>query len=370
MRHLVSKISILTLCALLYSCGGRQKESPFERTKTNAEEVFDLEDIQQNGELIVLTQYGPDTYFEWRGEHFGRQYMLADAYARSIGTQMRVEVCRTVDELQRRLDSGDGDIVVCNIPDSMQTEENDYFRADTIIRSWAVSRKCPRLAENLARWIAENNDRMVALSTIQIRSTNGRKYSPRKKVSAPIRNLARGEISVYDHLFRQHSRGIGWDWKLLAAQAYQESAFDPEAVSFMGAMGLMQLMPSTAKTVGVKMNKVFEPEHNLKGAVKLIALLNEHYNDINNPSERINFILAAYNAGSGHVDDARRLAHKYGKDPNRWLGNVDGFVLRMSEARMYNQPEVQHGYFRGSETYDYVNSIRARWEEYRLKVKG
>ena len=370
MRHLVSKISILTLCALLYSCGGRQKESPFERTKTNAEEVFDLEEIQQNGELIVLTQYGPDTYFEWRGEHFGRQYMLADAYARSIGTSMRVEVGRSVEELQKRMATGDGDIIIYNVPDSLRTEDYVYLKADTIISGWAVSKRCPELAENLQAWIEENNTNLVALSTLEIRTSNGRRYTPRRRVSAPIRNLARGEISIYDPLFKQYGKSLGWDWKLLAAQAYQESAFDPEAVSFMGAMGLMQLMPSTARSVGVKMDKVFVPDHNVRGAARLISLLKEHYAEIRNESERINFVLAAYNAGSGHVDDARRLAKKYGKDPDRWLGNVDGFVLRMSQPRFYNQPEVQHGYFRGEETHNYVNSIRSRWDEYRRKVRG
>ena len=69
------------------------------------------------------------------------------------------------------------------------------------------------------------------------------------------------------------------------------------------------------------------------------------------------------------MDDARALALKYGKNPDRWLGNVDVFVLKMSEAQYYNQPEVKHGYFRGSETYGYVNAIRARWEEYRRKVR-
>ena len=370
MKHSGLQISILLLTALLCSCGGRHKESPFEQTARERQEWFDLTQIQNNGELIVLTEYGPDTYFEWRGEHFGRQYMLADAYARSIGTSMRVEVGRSVEELQQKMAEGYGDIIIYNVPDSLRTEENVYVKADTIINGWAVSKRSPELAANLESWVEENNWNLVALSTLQIRSSNGRSYAPRKKVSAPIRNLAKGEISLYDRLFKQHARMVGWDWRLLAAQAYQESAFDPEAVSFMGAMGLMQLMPSTARSVGVRMDHVFVPEHNVKGAVKLIGQLKEHYSEIGNESERINFVLAAYNAGAGHVDDARRLAKKYGKDPNRWLGNVDSYVLRMSQPRFYNQPEVQHGYFRGRETHDYVNSIRARWEEYRRKVKG
>lgn len=369
MKHLRLLISfVVLLSALLFSCRSKRADSPFDRS-VKEQEWFDLTEIQENGELIVLTEYGPDTYFEWRGEHFGRQYMLADAYARSIGTSMRVEVGRSIEELQKRMATGDGDIIIYNVPDSLQTEDNVYLKADTIISGWAVSKRCPELAENLQEWIEKNNSNLVALSTLEIRTSNGRRYTPRRRVSAPIRNLARGEISIFDPLFKQYGKNLGWDWKLLAAQAYQESAFDPEAVSFMGAMGLMQLMPSTAKSVGVKMDKVFVPEHNVRGAARLISLLKEHYSKIHNESERINFILAAYNAGSGHVDDARRLAKKYGKDPDRWLGNVDGFVLRMAQPRFYNQPEVQHGFFRGQETHDYVNSIRSRWDEYRRKVR-
>ena len=64
------------------------------------------------------------------------------------------------------------------------------------------------------------------------------------------------------------------------------------------------------------------------------------------------------------------VAKKYGKNPNVWLGNVDAFVLKMSDSQYYNQPEVKYGYFRGGETYDYVNSIRARWNEYKKKIRN
>ena len=174
---------------------------------------------------------------------------------------------------------------------------------------------------------------------------------------------------MYDAVFKRYSALCQWDWRLLAAQAYQESAFDPLAVSYMGAMGLMQLMPSTAKEVGIDEDEVFDAAANVHGAVKFISNLDRHYASIARRDERINFILAAYNAGPGHIDDARALAKKHGKDPDIWLGNVDSFVLRMSEAEYYNQPEVKHGYFRGAETYNYVNGIRDRWEKYKSSIK-
>lgn len=153
------------------------------------------------------------------------------------------------------------------------------------------------------------------------------------------------------------------DWKLLAAIAYNESAFNPNATSHMGAMGLMQLMPSTARQYGAA--NPYDPEQSVRASAKLIANLIAHYASVPDPSERINFMVAAYNAGPGHVDDARRLAEKRGKDKNVWKDNVDEFVLYMSNPEYYNDPVVRHGYFRGGETYNYVNYVRSDWDRFR-----
>lgn len=352
---------------------------------------FDLPDIQQNGELIALSTYGASTFFEFRGENFGLQYMIAREYAKSIGVSIRVERCRNEEELIRRLQDGEGDLVIsaiqcpdsikedalscgekaiCQFLDSMSVQRNDKMLSSKGNKlAWLTRSDAPILAESLNGWMDEHAADFYDYVTIKIRTTRGKEYTPRRRVSAPILNMAKGQISVHDNIFKRYATTCGWDWRLIAAQAYQESAFDPEAVSFMGAMGLMQLMPSTAKSVGVSQDRVFDAETNVKGAVRLINQLNSHYASITNKDERINFILAAYNAGPGHVDDARALAKKYGKNPDVWLGNVDSYVLNMSKAEYFNQPEVAHGYFRGSETYDYVNSIRSRWTMYRTKIK-
>lgn len=393
-----NKTYLLFSLLSLASCGSNTKSDESaafanHESVTNDEE-FDLHDIQDNGELIVLTLYGAYSYFEFRGENFGAQYMLADEYANSIGVCTRIEVCRSLDEMIRKLVNGDGDIIAYNInvDDSLKDkvtycgqaplttflDSMSIVRGDAELRkgsvAWAVRNTSYELAESLSAWMVDNQKDFFDMTTIRSR-TNGKKgrkgryYAPRRKVAAPILNLAKGQISVYDNLFKEYSVQCGWDWRLIAAQAFQESGFDPQAVSWMGALGLMQLMPSTARDVGVGENDVFIPERNIQGAVRLIKQLDSHFSDVVNRNERINFILAAYNAGPGHVDDARALCRKNGRDPNVWQGNVDSYVLRMSEARYFNDPVVQHGYFRGSETYGYVNSIRARWNEYQQKIK-
>lgn len=387
----------IILCLLLSiiacdkkSTGNHAGQSPYMPNASQENPHFDLPDIQQNGELIVLTLYGPESYFEFRGEDFGLQFMIAREYAKSIGASVRVDVSRNQKDLVRKLMNGEGDFVACqmDIVDSLTSQMT--FVGESILTSfmdsvsrqrkdeslrprqhaaWAVRKDSPLLSASLLQWMVAHQKDFFEYTTIRIKSSGGRTYTPRRKVSSPILNAAKGEISLYDNIFKQYAIQCGWDWRLMAAQAYQESSFDPQAVSFMGAMGLMQLMPSTAREVGVSQSEVFNPTSNVRGAAQVIKKLNTRYAAIANADERINFILAAYNAGPGHLDDARALAKKYGKNPNVWLGNVDVFVLKMSDPEYYNQPDVKHGYFRGSETYDYVNSIRTRWSDYKRKIR-
>lgn len=389
----VKFLSVTALSILLVACNGQDKKvkSYSQPNHAAGSDFFDLRDIQSNGELIVLMLYGPGSYFEFKGEDFGVQYMLANEYAKSIGCRIRVDVSRNPKEMVEKLLAGEGDIIATSISendsladmlaycgqkemsrflDSLSVQRKDSSLKTDGRMAWAVRSDAPLLRKSLDSWIAANEQSFFDMTTIRIKGSGGKTYTPRRSVKSPILNLAKGQISTFDVYFKQYSRQCGWDWRLLAAQSFQESGFDPNAVSWMGAMGLMQLMPSTARSVGVGQGEVFDPECNIRGAVRLITQLNRHYSDIYPENERINFILAAYNAGPGHVDDSRALAKKNGKDPNRWLGNVDSYVLNMSKPEYYNQPEVKHGYFRGSETYDYVNKIRTRWDEYKSKVKN
>ena len=146
---------------------------------------------------------------------------------------------------------------------------------------------------------------------------------------------------------------------------YQESRFKSNVKSWAGAYGLMQLMPTTAKRFGV--NKSSSPTDNIKAGIKFIKWLDKRFENrgITDEEEKIKFILASYNVGLGHILDARRLAEKYGKDPNVWENNVDEFILKKSDPEYYHDPVVKYGYCRGSETYQYVYQILDRYEHYK-----
>ncbi|MCR4836501.1 MAG: transglycosylase SLT domain-containing protein [Bacteroidaceae bacterium] len=372
--HRYRTFIILVILIVIIGC---KQEKPRElgvfRTP-NATESLDLDGIQANGELIILTLYGAQSYFEFYGEGYGTLFKLADAYAGSIGCTVRVDVMRSEAELMQHLRAGDGDIVTYGMPvsDSLQHEflfcgqhELTHFVDSLKPITWLVRKDTPLLAQSVNQWMADHQHEFQSLTALRVTDSSGRVYTPRRHAYSPILNRAKGQISYYDHLFRKYSTQCNWDWHLLAAQAYQESAFDPNAVSYMGALGLMQLMPKTAQSMGVSISDAFNPENNLRGAVRLINKLNDHYRDISDPHERIKFILAAYNAGSGHIDDARSLARKYGKNPDLWNGNVDQWVLHLSEARYFNDEVVRCGYMRGTETYHYVYNIMDRWNEYK-----
>ena len=132
-------------------------------------------------------------------------------------------------------------------------------------------------------------------------------------------------------------------------------------------MGLLQLMPATARDLGVA--DPYDPEENVDGAVRYLLWLEETYweEEILDPQERLKFVLASYNAGAGHIMDAQRLAEKYGDDPRVWE-DVAFWLLRLSEAEWYQDPIVRHGYCRGLEPVEYVARILARFDHYRQFV--
>jgi membrane-bound lytic murein transglycosylase F len=131
----------------------------------------------------------------------------------------------------------------------------------------------------------------------------------------------------------------------------------------------MQLMPRTAHAMGVPEGKEQNAEESVKAAVKYIGMLNKTFAKVPDEQERVKFILAAYNAGLGHVVDAMALAEKYGRNKYRWDHHVADYILLKSHEEYFNDPVCRNGYFRGTETYNFVSEILGRHEEYVKKIK-
>ena len=321
-----------------------------------------IDDIVSNGELIAVTLNGPDTYFEYHGRGFGTQYLLCEKYAQSIGVSLRIEVCKDTMEMVDKVKNGDADVVMCFISKAFSTENGlkPCGASDGEARLWAVSVENRELAESLSDWYKPVLMAEVKREEKYFLSS----HSVRRRVFAPFLDRSGGVISKYDNLFRRYAPAARWDWRLLAAQCYQESCFDPNARSWAGACGLMQIMPATADHLGLDRTDMTDPEKSIEASVRLLAELSSHFRDIRSLEERRYFVLASYNGGSFHIRDAMALARKYGGDDQHWR-EVAPYVLRLQQREYYTDPVVRYGYMRGSETVEYVDRIRARYAQYR-----
>lgn len=230
--------------------------------------------------------------------------------------------------------------------------------------SWAVRKDCPQLAAAADKWHEEN------MTSPAYTASTKRYFEISKAIPhSPILSLREGKISHYDELFKRYAQEIDWDWRLMASLAYTESNFDTTAVSWAGAKGLMQLMPATARAMGMPPGMEHNPEESVKAATKYIKATTRSFASIPE-DERINFVLASYNSGIGHVLDAMALAEKYGKNKHIWRDNVENFILLKSNEEYFTDPVCKNGYFRGIETYNFVRDITSRFEQYKKKIKA
>ncbi|NRB39221.1 MAG: transporter substrate-binding domain-containing protein [Pseudomonadales bacterium] len=193
------------------------------------------------------------------------------------------------------------------------------------------------------------------------------KYFVKQKPMAQIkagRIHAHGDLSPYDKLFKKYAEKYGYDWRIITSQSYQESKFNPKAKSYAGAIGLMQVMPRTGESMGYK--NLYHAESNVAAAMKFTHWLNDRFPESLPIQEKIYFSLAAYNAGHGHVHDARSLARKMGKNPNLWFNNVEDAMLLLAKRQYYK--DARYGYVRGTEPVKYVREISNRYLGY-VKVR-
>ena len=237
----------------------------------------------------------------------------------------------------------------------------------------------PRLSLGLAmepekglRWaVRENNGELAArLDAFIERNYRGYDFNVlRNKYFRNLRRMARqredrvvGDVlSPYDDIVKRWTGEHGLDWRLVVAQMYQESGFDPDQVSFAGAEGLLQVLPRTAREMGFDPEELNVPETGIRAGVAYLAWTRERFPGLP-VGERLWFALGAYNAGVGHVRDGRRLARELRLDDSLWFDNVEQAMLKLAEPEYASR--ATYGYVRGSEVVRYVREIRDRHGAY------
>lgn len=184
----------------------------------------------------------------------------------------------------------------------------------------------------------------------------------------PLCLLGEGEyvISTYDNLMRAVSAEEGQDWRFMSAIAYHESRFDADIVSRRGARGLMQIMPSVARQFDVPVESITDPATNIRLAGKLITEIESALRlpASTSDEDRMSIILASYNSGIGHVNDARRLARLHGEDPDSWEV-VARYLQLKADPAYYENEAVRCGRFTGSrQTLAFVDNVMGRYADY------
>jgi len=163
------------------------------------------------------------------------------------------------------------------------------------------------------------------------------------------------KLPKWEPLFKAYSQEF--DWRLIAALSYQESHWNPRAVSPTGVRGMMMLTLPTAKSVGVK-NRL-DPEQSIRGGVDYLRGIVDRVPDSIPEHEKIWFALASYNVGYGHMMDARRLTKWQNGNPDSW-GDVKDRLPLLKKRKYYSQ--TRYGYARGDEARKYVENIRRYYQ--------
>ncbi len=232
--------------------------------------------------------------------------------------------------------------------------------------AWALSRETPRLLEEVDAWLEEEQQH-ADYHVIYRRYFVERTVAP-SLIDQGFFALGLQRISPYDEIIKEYARTVDWDWRLLAALIFHESQFRPNARSWAGARGLMQLMPRTARAFGA--NNPDDPYQSIAAGTRFIAWLQDYWEErVPDEEERLRFVLASYNVGHGHVEDARRLAEEHGVDPQIWSGHVERYMRKKSRPEYFRHEVVRHGYARGEEPVNYVRSVLALYRHYSRLVE-
>jgi membrane-bound lytic murein transglycosylase MltF len=212
---------------------------------------------------------------------------------------------------------------------------------------WAFRKDSPALAEAVNDFVREHKAGTL-FGNILIK----RYFGSTERVRNPLSDEDRGRFEAMQHLFRRYAGEYDFDWLMVAAQAYQESRLDQSVRSGVGAVGVMQVLPSTAADIGVEGIEELEP--NINAGVKYLRYLHDQYfADL--PLDRRNrhlFAFAAYNAGPNRIRRLRATAERVGLDPNVWFGNVEAVAAK----------EI------GTETVRYVSNIAKYYVAYTLAM--
>jgi len=226
-----------------------------------------------------------------------------------------------------------------NIFPNIRIQNNFVFHNGGNI-AWAINQNLPELKKALNQFVKK-----YAKPGKFLGNSLYKKYFKNPFwIKQPLSLNALDETPCLQYYFEKYSEFFDFDWYLIASQAYQESGFKQNLVSRANAVGIMQIKPSTAKSKIVNIPNIYDLETNILAGIKYLAFIRDYYFTKQEYSEedRINFTLAAYNAGPGRIRKLQRMAEARGLDPHKWHYNVEVMARQVI----------------GQETVNYVTKIQ------------
>lgn len=304
----------------------------------DSEPKSELEKIRERGVLRVGTLNNPLSYYIGPDGPTGLDYELAREFAKELGVKLEMKPAYRLSSLFPALKNGEVDIIAAGLSQSEERLKDFragpayYYVSQQVVYKkgdWRP-RSFKQLVERQQTLLKDNPE----LAFIRALDTRLPRWTP---------------------LFQKYS--AEFDWRLVAALAYQESHWNPYAKSPTGVRGLMMLTLPTARSVGV--SDRLDPEQSIRGGVEYLRRMMERVPDSISEHEKIWFALASYNIGYGHMMDARRLTKSQGADPDSWA-DVKDRLPQLQQKKYFTQ--TRYGYARGDEARNYVENIRRYYQ--------
>jgi len=414
-----------------------------------------LEQIKQNGQLIVATRNSPATYYEAADGSAGLEYELVKMFADELGVELTLVLPESFSDLLQLVSDNRVHLAAAGLTITKDREKNFNFGppyqeiSEQLV--YNITNKRPRNLKKLTGTLEvvanssheerlqyltatipdlewKSNHEMESEELLQMVSDNVIEYTiadsnelalsqrflinlrvafdindpqflawalPKIEDKSLFREVQKffikikengvlasliernyGHVEDFDYVgtkifmrhietrlpkyldfFKQSAEKYGVDWRLIAAMGYQESHWDPDAVSPTGVRGIMMLTLRTAGDLGIK-NRL-DPESSILGGARYFKQMHTRMDEAIAEPDRTWMAMAAYNVGFYHLKDARKITKKLNKDPNRWL-DVEQSLPLLAKKKWYQQ--TRFGYARGWEPVRYVENIRSYYD--------
>ncbi len=307
----------------------------------------DLHDIKTREVIRIGMLSSREDFNISDGHIFGLATLIGNAYAKSHRLRVEYYLRDSMFLLHEGLKKGAFDLILSSSCDKAPKVLRIYFRKHRVCYSTHTQNIA--LKKDVTRWM-HSSKRSGLLAVLG--------FNQHDKVKS-----SNDRISPYDDVFKRVAEATNIDWRLLAAMSFHESGFNPKVRSKDGALGIMQMMPKTAKSLGVR--DPLDPYQAALGAAQYLKNLMGKFNSKSiRHRDQVRLALAAYNVGLAHVFDARVLARELNLNPERWFGNVERAIEYLDDPQYYKN--AKHGRCRSKEVIKHLSKVMSRYDAFVL----